>query len=124
MTIEAILSAIGIFFMTFGLSCLIGYVLGVVASGLFKSVDLSNHPILMMSVFVTMVYIPFLISGMFSFVKYSYPSTSLNSPHCSSSPSLNLSCINIGVTINWLLLFVRGPSIEWYCNNFIYCFNT
>jgi NhaP-type Na+/H+ or K+/H+ antiporter len=62
MTVEAIVAAIAIFMMTFTLSCLIGYVSGVLSAGLFKAVDLSHHPIILMTVFFTIVYIPFLIS--------------------------------------------------------------
>jgi NhaP-type Na+/H+ or K+/H+ antiporter len=62
MTAEATIAAIAIFIMTFSLSCLIGYGSGVLSAGLFKAVDLSHHPIILMTVFFTIVYIPFLIS--------------------------------------------------------------
>jgi NhaP-type Na+/H+ or K+/H+ antiporter len=64
MTMEAVLQAIAIFVMIFTLSCLIGYGSGILSAGLFKAVDLSHHPVIMMTAFVAIVYIPFLISGL------------------------------------------------------------
>jgi NhaP-type Na+/H+ or K+/H+ antiporter len=67
MTVDAIFEAIGIFLMTFSLSCLIGYASGVLTAGLLKAVNLSHHPLILMTVFVSMVYVPFLISGLLIF---------------------------------------------------------
>ena len=44
-------------------SILIGYGLGVLFAWVFKVVDLSKHRLLLVSLFVGMVYIPFLLSG-------------------------------------------------------------
>jgi NhaP-type Na+/H+ or K+/H+ antiporter len=51
------------FFVIFIGSALIGYVMGLMSAWFFKTVDLSRYRVILVSVFVGMVYIPFLLSG-------------------------------------------------------------
>lgn len=51
------------FFVIFIGSGLIGYVMGLMSAWFFKTVDLSRYRVILVSVFVGMVYIPFLLSG-------------------------------------------------------------
>lgn len=79
MTMEAVLEAIAIFVMIFTISCLIGYGSGILSAGLFKAVDLSHHPVVMMTAFVAIVYIPFLISGLSPiFISLTFPPSSFS----------------------------------------------
>ena len=54
-------------FTDFIISCVgstaIGFGLGMLSAWIFKVVDLSKHRLLLVSLFVGMVYVPFLLSG-------------------------------------------------------------
>jgi NhaP-type Na+/H+ or K+/H+ antiporter len=44
-------------------STVVGFGLGMLSAWIFKVVDLSQHRLLLVSLFVGMVYVPFLLSG-------------------------------------------------------------
>eukprot|EP00602_Paraphysomonas_sp_CaronLab_P002759 CAMPEP_0185025184 /NCGR_PEP_ID=MMETSP1103-20130426/8241_1 /TAXON_ID=36769 /ORGANISM="Paraphysomonas bandaiensis, Strain Caron Lab Isolate" /LENGTH=601 /DNA_ID=CAMNT_0027558333 /DNA_START=54 /DNA_END=1856 /DNA_ORIENTATION=- len=50
------------FVISFVASLIIGYVLGLFSAWIFKKVDMSHHRIVLVSVFVGMVYIPFFLA--------------------------------------------------------------
>ena len=54
------------FVISFVGSLLIGYFLGLFSAWIFKVVDMSHHRIVLVSVFVGMVYVPFFLAGAFS----------------------------------------------------------
>ena len=44
-------------------SCVIGYSIGLLSAYIFKKIDFHGHHLALVAVFVSMVYIPFLLSG-------------------------------------------------------------
>jgi NhaP-type Na+/H+ or K+/H+ antiporter len=51
------------FVLSFVGSLIIGYVLGLFSAWIFKSVDMGHHRLVLVSVFVGMVYVPFFLAG-------------------------------------------------------------
>ena len=45
-------------------STLVGFCLGMLSAWVFKVVDLTHHRLMLVSLFVGMVYVPFLLSGL------------------------------------------------------------
>lgn len=56
------------FVLSFVGSVIIGYVLGLFSAWIFKTIDMSHHRLVLVSVFVGMVYIPFFLAGKFSLI--------------------------------------------------------
>ena len=82
------------FVISFVGSLLIGYFLGLFSAWIFKVIDMSHHRVVLVSVFVGMVYVPFFLAGAFSALDMSLAhlhiiSFSLSYMLCNgSSPSL------------------------------------
>ena len=58
------------FFLKFALvfagSCFTGYVTGILCAWILKKIDFGNHKVVIMTLFVSSVYIPFLLAGLCS----------------------------------------------------------
>lgn len=61
---EEFFTALCDFVLSFVGSVVIGYLLGLFSAWIFKTVDMSHHRLVLVSVFVGMVYIPFFFAGL------------------------------------------------------------
>jgi hypothetical protein len=61
---EEFFTALVDFVLSFAGSVIIGYALGIFSAWIFKTVDMSHHRLVLVSVFVGMVYIPFFLAGL------------------------------------------------------------
>jgi solute carrier family 9 (sodium/hydrogen exchanger), member 8 len=119
------------FVLSFAGSVIIGYVLGLFSAWIFKTVDMSHHRLVLVSVFVGMVYIPFFLAGYLSFFPPPLPSlfsTLALSSFCISSfcspPWLPMPCCSCCADPSLCVLLsvsLRGSPTKWHRDHSLRC---